>query len=59
MSASPHRLVGMWRITEMSEWDADHLDLIGPAFIAFGSQGSGEFRFGAVEATLDCSYERR
>ena len=56
MSANPHPLVGRWRITAMSQWEADYLDLVEPAFIEFGRQGSGEFRFGVVVAALDCSY---
>ena len=56
MSANPHPLVGRWRITAMSQWQADDLDLVEPAFIEFARQGSGEFRFGVVVAALDCSY---
>ncbi len=39
---------GKWRIAEMDLWDQEAIDLVGPAFIAFGGQG-GQFRFIAVD----------
>ncbi len=33
--------VGRWRILEMELWDADAFDLVGPAFIEFGSDLRG------------------
>ncbi len=49
------RLKGIWRIVEMPTWDADHLDLLGPAYIAFDGAGGGEIAFGALQATLECA----
>jgi hypothetical protein len=49
------RLTGKWRIIEMELWDRDFIDLLGPGFIAFDGRGRGEFRFGAVDASMDCS----
>ncbi|MEP9394497.1 MULTISPECIES: hypothetical protein [Gordonia] len=46
-------LVGSWRITEMSEWDQDTIDLMGPAFIIFDDHGLGLLGFIAVEGGID------
>ena len=48
-------LLGRWRITEMALWDKGYLDQVEPAYIRFDAQG-GEFAFGCVTASLDCSY---
>lgn len=56
MSPTKSLLLGKWRLTELSEWDADYLDLVEPAFIEFGKVGDGEMRFGALGAALECSY---
>jgi hypothetical protein len=37
----PAELRGWWRITESQVWDADALDLLGPALISFGT-GRGD-----------------
>ena len=58
MPAHDHPLLGKWRIVEMALWDADFLDLVEPAYIAFDRQGRGEFVFGAVYGSLDCRYGR-
>jgi hypothetical protein len=47
-------IVGSWCIVEMDLWDRDALDLLGPAFIEFGKNHTGRFRFIAVEAWMDC-----
>jgi len=49
------RLAGKWRIVEVELWDKSFIDLVGPGFIAFDGKGRGEFGFGAVTGTLDCS----
>ncbi len=49
------RLAGKWRIIEMELWDRDFIDLVGPGFISFDGKGRGEFRFGAVTGSMDCS----
>lgn len=43
---------GKWRIVEMDPWDADAIDLLGPAFIEFNGR-RGSFRFIAVECSMD------
>jgi hypothetical protein len=49
------RLAGKWRIVEMELWDVSFIDLLGPGFISFDGKGRGEFRFGAVTGSMDCS----
>lgn len=53
-----HPLAGKWRIVEMALWDQEFIDLLGPGYIAFDDHGGGEFCFGAVTGTLDCSYAK-
>lgn len=48
------KLVGRWGITEMDVWDRDALDLVGPAFIDFRTDFTGEFGFIAVGGWMDC-----
>lgn len=43
---------GKWRIVEMDLWDAEAIDLLGPAFIEFHGK-TGSFRFIAVECSMD------
>ena len=51
---STNALKGKWRIVAMSAWEADHLDLVEPAYIALDGKGRGEIVFGALRATLGC-----
>ncbi|WP_229072226.1 hypothetical protein [Actinoplanes sp. DH11] len=39
---------------EMELWEADDIDLVGPAFIEIDPDLRGEFRFIAVDGGLDC-----
>lgn len=48
---------GSWRIFEMSEWDSDYIDLVVPGHLTVEKDGAGTFRFGVVEAELDCRVE--
>ena len=41
----------------MDLWDRDAIDLIGPAFIEFRADGTGNFRFIAVEGYLDFRHD--
>lgn len=51
--SSPQCLKGKWRIVEMPTWPADHLDLVGPAYIEFDGSGHGEFTYdNGDESTL-------
>jgi hypothetical protein len=50
-------LRGRWRLFESDMWDADYLDMEGPAHIRFDGHES-ELAFGCVNVSLDCSYAR-
>ena len=52
-------MTGSWRIVEMDLWDRETIDLVGPAFIELNADGTGRFRFIAVEGYLDCRYAER
>ncbi len=52
-------LAGKWRITQMDLWDQEAIDLVGPAFIEFGKDRSGSFRFIAVDGWMDCRHKER
>jgi len=52
----PSKTIGKWRIVETDLWDTEYLDMLEPAFIAFQRDRRGEFRFGCVNAGLDCEY---
>jgi hypothetical protein len=56
MSATNCQLIGRWRIVEADQWDRDYLNLVEPAYITIGKDGTGEFVFGVVYATLDVEY---
>jgi hypothetical protein len=47
------RLTGRWRIVEMGGWDREAIDLVGPGFIEFTRDGTGQFGLIAVHAWLD------
>jgi hypothetical protein len=48
------RLTGRWRIVEMDLWDREAIDLVGPGFIEFGEDGTGQFGFIAVRGWAGC-----
>lgn len=49
--------VGSWRITELPGFDAEYVDLCGPAKIKVSTRGTGTMNFGAVEVDLDCKMD--
>jgi hypothetical protein len=51
------KFVGSWRITELQGFDADYIDLCGPAKLKISSRGTGYMSFGAVDAELDCKMD--
>lgn len=53
------RLTGRWRIVEMDMWDRDAIDLVGPGFIEFADDGTGQFGFIAVRGWMDCRTTER
>ena len=56
MSKAAPTIIGKWRITGMSTWDCDYIDLVEPGFITFATREMGEMAFGVVTATLDCAF---
>ena len=50
--------IGVWRITGMSSWDQDFIDLVAPGHLTVKRTGTGTFAFGAMEAEIDCRIER-
>jgi hypothetical protein len=46
-------VTGRWRIIEMELWDRDAIDLVEPAMIEFGRDGTGSIQFIVVQAGLD------
>jgi hypothetical protein len=55
--ASP--FTGRWRIISMDEWDVDDVEEEGPAFIEFGADQLGEFRFGLTSGNIDYRFTDR
>jgi hypothetical protein len=49
-------LVGRWRLIEMELWDEEALDLVGPPFVDFAADGTGEVGFVVVRGILDCRH---
>ena len=56
MSKEALTIVGKWRITSMSTWDSDYIDLIEPGVISFATHEMGEMAFGGVTAALDGAF---
>ena len=52
-----NKYLGEWRIVEMEQWDKDYIDLVVPGFISIDEDGTGSFKFGMVEAEIDCKVE--
>jgi hypothetical protein len=55
--ARKRSVTGKWRIVEMELWDRPAFELLGPAYIEFARDGTGRFRFIAVEGYTDCRQE--
>lgn len=45
-------LAGRWRIVAMADYVEDYPDMMGPAYIEFAADGSGEFAFGCVTGQI-------
>lgn len=56
MTKAAPTIVGKWRITGMSTWDRDYIDLVEPGFITFAMSQMGAMAFGVVSATLDSAF---
>ncbi|MGH7812587.1 MAG: hypothetical protein ACREQI_01095 [Candidatus Binataceae bacterium] len=51
--------LGSWRIVEMELWERADIDLMGRGYIRFDRNGTGEFRFIAVQGGMDCRFAER
>jgi hypothetical protein len=51
--------LGSWRIVEMEMWEREDIDMLGPGYLRFDRDGTGEFRFLAVQAGMDCRIAER
>jgi hypothetical protein len=45
---------GSWRIVEMELSEREDIDTLGTGYIRFNRDGTGEFRFLAVQGGMDC-----
>jgi len=52
-------IVDTWRITQTELWDPDALDLVGEAFVRFGSEQLGELAMIALRADVDYRLETK
>lgn len=50
-------VLGRWRITEITGWDADYVDMLGPGHIQLDRDG-GTMVFGVVQLGLECWYSQ-
>jgi hypothetical protein len=46
-------MLGRWRIVEMPGYEDDFPDMMEPAYILFGENGTGEFAFGCVTGQIN------
>ncbi len=46
------KFTGVWRITEMDEWDNDYINMEVQAYLKIDKEGSGEFQFGLVRGNI-------
>jgi hypothetical protein len=51
--------LGSWRIVEMELWELEDIDMLGRGYIRFNRDGTGEFRFIAVQGGIDCRIAER
>jgi len=56
---TPPAWCGRWRIVETELWDADFLDMDGPAHVGFEAEAIGWLQFGMVKGDLDCRFSTR
>ena len=48
---------GRWRITWMSDWYQDYVDIDGPGHVTFTAGRSGSFQFGMVQGRMHCKFD--
>ncbi len=45
--------LGKWKISKMEMWDSDYIDMVEPGYFLLNADGTGEFVFGTVFASID------
>jgi len=53
------KFTGMFRIVETDQWDQYFLNLVTQAYMQIYPDGSGRFKFGAVDGSMDCNWTER
>ena len=51
--------LGPWRFVVMELWELEDIDMLGRGYIRFDRDGTGEFRFIAVQGGMDCRVAER
>lgn len=59
MSPRGNRTVHRYKLTELDGFDEDYLHLVDDSIFEFAIGGTGLFRFGAMEATMDVEETER
>ncbi|UXI03594.1 hypothetical protein [Photobacterium sp. TY1-4] len=54
-----HDFIGRWKITSMSNWSQEYVDLVEPGYFEFSNDGLGQFVFGAVKGWMDVRVSTR
>lgn len=52
------KFAGTWHIYEMDQWDEEHFNMEGQAFVLIREDGAGEFQFGLVSGEIDGSIRK-
>ena len=55
----PKKIVGRWRIEEMSEWDKDYINMMEEGHLLILKDGTGSFVFGVVTAEIDGEWSEK
>lgn len=49
-------VIGKWRIFASDDYDVRDLDMLGPAYIQFNADGTGQFQYICVNGAMDVGY---
>lgn len=59
MATKSNPFLGSWRIVEMELWELEDIEMLARGYIRFNRDGTGEFRFIAVQGGMDCRFAER
>ena len=54
---APSEVLGRWRTIEITGWDDDYIDMLGPGHIQLDRDG-GAMAFGVVQIGLECLHSQ-